>query len=205
METLMVVLFLLTAILCVAGACYFAIIAPSLRRRLQFEVYELRDKGRAAYASLEIDLHAYEFIEDRCNLAIGIVDVIDLRILFRVLRQMKSLPAEEREQMLKEYESLAHLPVVRNTAFDLAFITRKAIFVNSGYWGLIFWTVFALSRIISQIRSWKVVQRYSESTRELVINLPVSAIEQLRVYPNRLVHYQKAYHGHNKNRLANSV
>lgn len=185
MQTLAMMLLIISGVLVLAGVVYFAIIAPTMRRRLQYRVFRIRDAGRNALLNQQINTEAFNFIEDRCNMAIRIIDFIDLYIVYRIINQIASMSDEDRRELTSEYDRLSQLPVVSSLSTDISSVVRKAVMVNSGFFGLMFWTLYALSRLVGSVRSAKAVRWFTNSTRRISIQLPTHAVDQLRVHPTR--------------------
>lgn len=185
MQSLTLSLLILSGLLTLAGVAYFAVIAPTMRRRLQFRVFRIRDTGRTALLNHQISIEAFNFIEDRCNMAIRIIDFIDFYLVYRIVNQISAMNEEERRALTAEYDRLEQLPLVSSLSTDISSIVRKAVMVNSGFFGLMFWSLFAVSRLVSSVRSAKAVRWFTNSTRRISIQLPTYAVDQLRVHPRR--------------------
>lgn len=187
MELILSILLAFTMFACIAGVAYTKIIAPAIQRRLQFRIFQIRDDGRVALIDNRISTEEFAFIEDRCNFAISLIEIIDPALLFKIDATIKGLSADQRTKLDFNYERFKNSVFVMDSMSRIALAIRKAVVANSGFWGILAWTVLFLSRWVHSIKRSRLVKSSVAMTKEIASAFPSSALEQLRRYPTRPV------------------
>jgi hypothetical protein len=187
MELILSLLLALTVFTCLLGVAYSKIIAPTIQRRLQFRIFQIRDNGRIALIENRITNDEFAFIEDRCNFAISLIEIIDPALMLKIDSIIRGLSAEQRSQLDSKLERFKDSAFVLDSMSRIALAIRKAVVANSGFWGVLFWSVLFLSKWVHSIKRSRLVQSTISSTKEIASAFPSSALEQLRRYPMRPV------------------
>jgi hypothetical protein len=111
-----------------------AIIAPSLRAKLRFDLFKVRDDIRSMIIDGSINREAFQFAEESINFAIKMVPVVGIVEMVRFsLAYQKD---EELRQHVKQAASFVSvLPEkLRSTLAKASKLTYVAVAINCGAW-----------------------------------------------------------------------
>jgi len=116
---------------------YEGILLPSLRLRLRFRLFEIRDRLRTLK---HLDARccsdqAFNFLQDSINNGLGMLHRTDLIMLFKVEQQIESSELlrnrlEKRNSVLSEVFD----PDIIEIRKDINHVARYAVLLNSGGW-----------------------------------------------------------------------
>jgi len=178
---------LVTSLLVVSfvGFAYVKIVAPTIRRRLQFRIFRIRDNCRQAVIANRISFDEFEYLQDRCNFAISLIEVVDFRLMFRIFFLIRGLSSLERQKMDATAEPFKNSATVRESTKEIASVTKTAVVVNSGLWGLLFCLVVFLSRWIGTLKRSKLFKLNSSEVTVVIEKFPYKKWEQIKRFPMR--------------------
>src|SRR5262249_48009647 len=134
MMTLLVWSFLVFIFLGFAVWIYQAIILPTERQRLRFELFDLRDRLRELVikGDLREESAAFQLLHSQLNTMIKTVPHFDLALMMRVENVDKALKkdVERRSQRLQEQVE-ASLPEVKEIYLSGLQVLAKSLLLNS--------------------------------------------------------------------------
>lgn len=137
MTTVIAVVLLLMLFLAIIHFVYESILLPSIRLRLRFRMFALRDDLRslACEKTDELDSKVYEQMQDSINTALAFLYRIDVRSIYEVAQLLKSDTslkerAGKRAHEIENYpmEELQNIRRKCLTVFALALFANSAIF-----------------------------------------------------------------------------
>jgi len=118
---------------------YESILAPSLRLKLRFELFALRDELRLLKIDCDrhLDDRCFEHFQASLNTLIRVLHRIDIATLAAVERELRANP-ELREQIEARSRMLddCNIPQVREIRYRSLQVAVKAFAVNSGGWAI---------------------------------------------------------------------
>jgi hypothetical protein len=160
---------------------YESIIAPSLRLRLRYRLFELRDRAR----NLKIqhghslrDRH-FDYLQDSINGVISVLYQFDLAALVTIARELRS-NAELRDLVATRAKALDDCPIpdARKIRYESCRIAAYAVAVNNGAWTLFVAPVAAAYIGFSAIKSL-IRQATSLPERDIQRAIPSSSAGSL--------------------------
>lgn len=161
------------------GAVYHyfteAILAPSLRALLRFELFRMRDRLRSLRADGQLDLESFDDVHAFLNTAIRLVPAISVSAMAESQRAIESDPALRNriELRLARLESLAN-PEARELARSACRTVYRSLLVNSAGWFV--WLVPIAFVVFSFQRAYDLIKR--------LLTIPESDIP--RIFPTSL-------------------
>jgi len=142
---------------------YEAIILPSLRLSLRFQLFELRDRIRLLkYEAPEMFKDdAFEYLHRSVTNAIAFLHKIDLGLLFKGVNEAKkdkqiSRQIEKKEKMLRQ----AQLGEVWEIQQEFALISTKILLANHGAWAIYLVPIALILMFLGKLKGYVITLSY---------------------------------------------
>ena len=129
--------FIIFLALAILHLIYESIIAPSLRLKLSFDLFKLRDDARSLIIKNEkqLDGHHFEYLQDSINILLKSLHNFDIILLALAMIEInKNTALKERiDKRIKTFDDckLPEAMEIRKKTFDVA---DKALLINNGGW-----------------------------------------------------------------------
>lgn len=187
MHTFLSISFSVAFFFLIVNVAYIKILAPTILLRLRYKVFAIRDRARYRLIQKTIQEEEFSFIEDRCNFTISFIESANLAMFLKMSKIIKNLSENEKSRLTRNSFKFKDSQFVKDSLWEISLVIRKAIVANSGYWGVLFWTVFLLAKTIDRLTNSSRVKELANVTKQIASEFPLRALEHLRRFPSRPV------------------
>jgi hypothetical protein len=125
--------------LAIAHFVFESIIAPTLRLKLRFELFKVRDELRALKAEKkdQLDDKVFDYLENSINLSISHMEYFRLSIWIRAFHAVQSDPAlKERLKQREEAFKKCAFPETKDIQTKTVMLDLNAIGLSGGAWAV---------------------------------------------------------------------
>jgi len=133
----MIILFWIITGIAVYHLIYQGIILPSIRLRLRYELFSLRDKLRALKTDLgeSFDDNVFTYMQDSINGSIKLIALIDFSSIVSAEKRFRG-DLELRDEIKKKQELIDNCPInkVKEISLRNAELLTDAVVYNAGGW-----------------------------------------------------------------------